>query len=118
MTAAFAELIDDMDDGLRAQWEDASAVQRDVLRAVAAGGAGLTTEATRAAFGLPSSASVVKAASMLVSERRLVRHDAAPTGYAFDNPYFRGWVIRNALRDVGLTLAESAIPPESHRSPT
>lgn len=109
---AFSELIDDMDDGLRAQWEDASNIQRDVLRAVAAAKAGLTTEETRAAFTLPASGSVAKAAATLVDERRLARSVESPSGYAFDNPYFRGWVIRNALGDIGLVLPETTTSAE------
>jgi hypothetical protein len=107
---AFSELIDEMDDALRAQWDDASSVQRDVLRAVAAARTGLTTEAARTTFGLPASGSVAKAAATLIEERRLVRNDTAPTGYAFDNPYFRGWVIRNALGDTGLRVSETSPP--------
>ena len=30
--------------------------------------------------------------------------DVAPAGYAFDNPYFRGWVIGNTLPDLGISL--------------
>lgn len=107
---AYGELIDDMDDALRAQWDEASSVQKDVLRAVAAARAGLTTEEVRSAFALPASGSVAKAVSALLDERRLARSAAAPAGYAFDNPYFRGWVIRNALADVGMTLPEDTTP--------
>lgn len=109
---AYTELIDDMDDGLRAQWEDASGNQRDVLRAVAASRWGLTTAAARTAFALGASGSVAKAAATLIEERRLISSSEAPAGYAFDNPYFRGWVIRNALGDIGLVLSETATPAD------
>jgi len=112
VATAFGELIDDMDDAFHAQWEDASTIQRDVLRAVAATRAGLTTEQTRAAFALPASGSTTKAAATLVAERRLQKADEAPSGYAFDNPYFRGWVIRNALGDIGMSLDETVTPAQ------
>ena len=108
VAVAYSELIDDMEDGLRAQWDDASNIQRDVLRAVAGGRAGLTTEETRSAFGLPASGSVIKAATTLVDERRLIKSDTAATGYDFDSPYFRGWVSRTALADIGVVFDEFA----------
>ena len=58
---------------------------------------------------------MTKAASVLIEERRLVRSEAAPSGYEFDNPYFRGWVIRHALGDLGMGLPESTTP--ATRSP-
>lgn len=109
---AFSELIDDMDDALRAQWEDASSIQRDVLRAVAAARAGLTTEATRVAFALSASGTVAKAAATLIDERRLTSSPGTPSGYAFDNPYFRGWIIRNTLADIGMSLPETTTPAD------
>src|SRR5438270_1214389 len=113
VAAAFSELVDDLDDAFHAQWEDASAVQRDVLRAVAAARSGLTTEQTRTEFALPASGSVTKAVTTLVEERRLVKADGAPSGYAFDSPYFRGWVIRNTLADIGMSLDETTPPAMS-----
>ena len=112
VAAAFSELVDDMDDAFHAQWEDASAIQCDVLRAVAAARSGLTTEQTRAGFALPASGSVTKAATTLVDERRLVKAEWAPSGYVFDSPYFRGWVIRNALGDIGMSLEETTTPQD------
>lgn len=112
---AFEELIDEMDDAFHAQWEDASVVQREVLRAVAAATAGLTTEETRRTFALPASGSVSKAVATLVAERRLVRDPDAPSGYAFDNPYFRGWIAREALGDLGLAPAAGPPPPARRR---
>jgi len=110
---AFEELIDDMEEGLRAQWEEASALQRDVLRAVAAGRAGLTTRETRNAFGLPATGSVSKTVATLLAQRRLVRSDSAAVGYAFDNPYFRGWIARNTLSDTMLPAANTASPEDA-----
>lgn len=107
---AYGELIDEMDDAFHAFWDDASAVQREVLRAVAGAKAGLTTEETRQAFALPASGSVTKAVTALVNERRLVRDETAPSGYTFDNPFFRGWIIREALGDLGLELPETHPP--------
>ncbi len=109
---AFGSLIDDMDDALRAQWDDASAIQRDVLRAIAASRTGLTTATTRRDFGLPVSGSIAKAVSALIDERRIVKSDSAPSGYVFDNPYFRGWVIRQALPDLGIRIPEFTTPEE------
>ena len=73
---------------------------------------------TRAQFALPASGSVTKAVTTLVEERRLVKADWAPTGYAFDSPYFRGWVIRNTLADIGMSLDETTTPGRTATSQT
>lgn len=52
-------------------------------------------------FGLTKSGSASNAARALLEDGILTRGDTA-TDYAFDSPYFRGWVVTNALGDVGI----------------
>jgi uncharacterized protein len=104
VAAAFREVIDDLDDTFRALWESIrSAPQQNVLRAVAASTDGLTTGRTRTRFSLNDTGKATNAAKPLVETGRLVRTDTG-SGYAFDNPFFRGWVILRALPDLGIEL--------------
>lgn len=70
---------------------------------------GLTTSATLARFALGHSGSAANAARALLEDDRLVRAEGG-SGYDFDSPFLRGWVVRNALPDVGIRL------PATHRA--
>jgi len=74
-----------------------------VLRAVAGSTAGLTSGQTRVRFSLPSTGSASNAAKALLNAGHLVRTDNG-SGYVFDNPFVRGWVVMHALKDVGIAL--------------
>jgi hypothetical protein len=52
-------------------------------------------------FALGHSGSASNGAAALVENDRLIRVDRA-SGYDFDSPFVRGWVIMNALPDVGI----------------
>ena len=97
---AFREIVEEEDDLARALWEQLTANQQNVLRAVAAAGEGLTARATLDAFGLPASGSVSNLVAGFVEDGYLVKIDLPP-GYDFDSPFLRGWVVRHALADVG-----------------
>jgi len=99
--AALAEVAAEQDDLLRAQWEELTPLQQNVLRAVAMDAGGLTTRDTLQRFALPSSGSAANAAVALIDAGRLVRDAATATGHAFENPFFREWVRRRTLRDLG-----------------
>lgn len=98
---AFAEIVEEEDEFIRSLWDGLTSLQQNVLRAVAGGDAGLTTSRTMDRFGLTESGSASNAARALLEDGILTRGDTA-TGYAFDSPYFRGWVVTNALGDVGI----------------
>jgi hypothetical protein len=106
---AFTEVVQDESEPLQALWNGYPATQANVMRAVAAGAEALTAADTLRRFGLRSSAAAVKAASSLVDQGAL--EQVAPGRYRFDSPFQRGWVISNALPDVGLILPSTHLPP-------
>ena len=120
-TRAFIDLVAEQSDPFRALWEGMARTRQQVLRALAVGDMGLTTEAARRTYGLGSSGAVASAVEALRGTRTIVRADRAVAGYAFDNPYFRGWVIENALPDLGISIATTHVPPikpaEAQRQP-
>ena len=75
------------------------------------GDVGLTTDAARRRYGLGSSGVVGSALQALRETRVIVRDASGAAGYAFDNPYFRGWVIQNALPDLGIVLPIAHVSP-------
>lgn len=102
--AGFVDLVAEQFDPFRSLWDGLARTRQQVLRALAVGDVGLTTERARRSYGLGSSGAVASALEALRASRIVVRSDAAPAGYAFDNPYFRGWVIGNTLPDLGISL--------------
>ncbi len=98
---AFREILEEEDDLWRSLWEQLTPHQQNVLRAVAAGTDGLTTKVTLERFSLGSSGSATNSAAALVEVGRLLKAEGG-TGYGFDSPYFRGWVMLHALADIGL----------------
>ena len=60
-------------------------------------------------FSLGPSGTVSNTATALVKAGYLIRDDAytrkriaIPTGYDFDSPFFKAWVIQHTLSDIGL----------------
>jgi hypothetical protein len=84
---------------LEALWTGFTALQQNVLRAVAADTDGLTTAVSLKRYGLGSTGSTTNAAAALVNAGHLVR-SASRTGYAFDSPFLRRWVETTTLGDV------------------
>lgn len=106
---AFEDVIGEEYDLLYACWLSLTAYQQNVLRAVAAGEKGLTTRETLSKFTLGSSGTVINTVNSLIKAGHLIREDAytrrkvtAPTGYDFDSPFFKSWVIRHTLSDIGM----------------
>ena len=99
--AAFRDVVADEEGIARTVWEGLTPHQQDVLRAVAGAEAGLTTRDTLRRFSLPASGTVSNTAGALEGEDLLVKVDAAP-GYDFESPFFRGWVVMQALPDAGI----------------
>jgi hypothetical protein len=109
---SYRELIEDQDDSIRNWWASLTVLQQNVLRAIAGSTAGLTTADTRRKFGLDSSGAVTNAASALLRDGHLIRTDNG-SGYVFDSPYVRGWVIMHALPDIGVQLPLTHVASET-----
>lgn len=107
---AFGQIIQAGDALHRALWESLSPLQQNVLRAVAVQATGLTTKATSRQFNLGAPGAASKAAQTLVGRDVLVKRGP---GYEFDNPYQRGWVLLNALPDLGINLPPTHRPGKS-----
>ena len=101
--AAFQEVIDEIDESTHSWWDGLTSSQQNVLRAVSVTEQGLTTKAVRQRFSLDGSGSVTNTLKALVGDGRLMKTSNG-SGYAFDNPFVRGWVIANAVPDLGLQL--------------
>jgi hypothetical protein len=106
---AFEDVIGEEHDLLYACWFSLTAYQQNVLRAVAAGEKGLTTREILSKFTLGSSGTVINTVNSLIKAGHLIREDpytrrrvTAPTGYDFDSPFFKSWVIRHTLSDMGM----------------
>lgn len=98
---AFEQIVRAESDLIRALWDELTVLQQNVVRALAVSAEGLTTGETIERFSLGSTGSATNAARALVERGMLVR--TAAGGYAFDSPYVRGWVLLNALPDLGIT---------------
>jgi hypothetical protein len=96
---AMLQIIAHEDDPLRREWDKLSPLQRNVLRALAVRATGLTTKAVREGFTLGTTGGATKAALTLVDTETLVKEG---TAYRYDSPFFRAWVIKHTLPDVGL----------------
>jgi len=102
---AFDRIVDEESEVLRAEWERRTALQQNVLRALAARERKLFSEATRERFGLRGSAYVASALAALIDADLVVKRDEGV--YEFDSPFMRRWVARHALPDVGLLDEEA-----------
>ncbi|MDB4915851.1 MAG: ATPase [Gemmatimonadetes bacterium] len=109
----FVDLVHEQADPFRALWEGLARTRQQVLRALAVGDTGLTSEAARRMYGLGASGVVTGAIEALRNTRLVVRAADTPAGYAFDNPFFRGWVIENTLPDLGLALPATHLAARS-----
>jgi hypothetical protein len=114
---AFLEVVAGQDDALHAWWGSLTPHQQNVLRAVADGGAALTGAEARDRFALSSSSAVAQTLAAFVEQGRLVRTEA-PAGYDFDSPFARGWVILNALPDLGIRKDPIVVTPAAIRKVT
>jgi hypothetical protein len=98
---AFREIVEEDDELWRSHWERLTINRQNLLRAVAVADRSLTSASTRRSFSLTDSAGTIRNAYWLVENNLLTKAESV-TGYRFDNPYFRGWVIFNTLIDIGI----------------
>ncbi|HUG39109.1 MAG TPA: ATP-binding protein [Longimicrobiales bacterium] len=94
---AVLDVVREEEPVIRATWLNLTTHQQNVLRAVAAGVDQLFASATRDRFGLPTSSSVAAAVDALEGRGLLFRDEGR---VAFDSPFVRVWVEREALPDV------------------
>jgi AAA+ ATPase superfamily predicted ATPase len=93
--AAIGEIVMGEDAALLRTWEQLSAVQQKVLKAVAAGTRHLHSAETREQFQLGPSSSVTAALEALVDRSILARENGEAV---FESPFFRLWVERAVLK--------------------
>ena len=103
VSAAIGDIIDESADLFLLQWRNLTANQQNVLRSVSAGDAGITTRRTRERFSLGDSGTISNAAAALLEGGTLQKAPESAVGYAFDNPFFRDWVARSTLDDLGFS---------------
>ena len=94
VAAALRDVVISEDAALRRTWEDLSAVQQKVVRALAAGAQQLHSVEARERFLLGASSSVATAVDALVGRSILAREDGE---LAFESPFTREWVRRQVL---------------------
>jgi hypothetical protein len=102
------EIVAEEHDLYHSVWRGLTALQQNVLRAVASAEGGLTSKQVLRTYSLGSSGAVTHSVRALVASGLLSRIDAysgarvaTPTGYAFDSPWFHAWVWWNTLADMG-----------------
>jgi len=95
----FRRVIDEETPRSQAEWGRLTALQQNVLRAIAVGERRLTGRETRRTYALASSSSVLAALEGPLRKDLIVATD---DGYRFDSPFMRGWVVSHTLPDVGI----------------
>jgi hypothetical protein len=94
---AFDRLVTEQGALLAKLWSSLSQPSQRVLRAIAAQpGVELTAAESIARYGLGPKSTVYATA------RRLIDDEVLAEGMTFDDPFFRRWVERHALPDIGL----------------
>lgn len=103
--AAFERLVDEQAALYDRIWRDLGSVDQQVLRVYAAAAepedVRITASATLVRFDLGPKSTVTNAVARLVDGEVLT---SSPAGYTFDDPFFRRWIQRNALPDLGLPV--------------
>ena len=110
VASAFDDVVDEQAAPFESMWGRYSALQQNVLRAVAAGVDRITTADSTRRFGFTSSGAATNAAQALVDSGTLVKADGRP-GYVFESPFFRRWVEVQALPDIPGAGPLTAFPP-------
>ena len=105
---AFASIVTASDAPYRALWASLSRLQQQLLRMLCIRSTGLTTAATRREFGITvASGSIVTGLNALIDRGLVVKRESR---YAFDDPFMRGWVVMNALADIGKSRGVLVLP--------
>lgn len=102
--AALERLVAEEDDRMRMVWDDLTEHQQNVLRVVAWNEEGLSARETVERFGLGYGSTARNTALALENRGLLHRSESTRSGFAFDSPFARAWVVVQALPDVGVLL--------------
>lgn len=105
---AFRELVEEDDAVLRSWWSRLTPNQQNMMRALAASAEPLTSRATLQRFGLSSSSAVVQGLGKFLVDGTV--QEGGPSGYTLDSPFTRGWIVVNALPDLGISLPSTFRP--------
>jgi len=105
--AGLSRVVADEDDRMRVTWTGLTPLQQNVLRAIAWGGAGLTSRETLERFGLGHGGTARNSALALEGRGLLVQRQ---DGWSFDSPFARAWVVANALPDAGVLVPIDHLP--------
>lgn len=97
---AFDDVVAEQEPLLQSLWQGLTGQQQNVLRAVAEDLDGLTKKESLLRFGLTSSGSATNSAAALIDAGVLIKAESN-TGYGFENPFFRRWVKRETVGDLG-----------------
>lgn len=98
---AYEAIIEEDKAYFLSEWQQLTAHQQNVLRALAQDEKKLTGDGARNRYNLPASGSVTNSLKALL-ERGTVYEIETPPGYAYDNPYFKAWVRMRNIDDIGL----------------
>jgi hypothetical protein len=103
VAAAFEDVVDEQEALFQSMWNALTGLQQNVLRAIAADWNGLTTSASMRQFGLTTSGAATNSAGAMIEAGLMVKSPSR-TGYGFENPFFRRWVRRETMADLGASL--------------
>ena len=101
ISAAMETIVNERRSIYDMQWKTLNLLSQNALRATAAEGIRLTTAAVMKHYSLKSTSRAVRALQQLDTDGILVKDGDR---YRFDDPFFRAWVIKTALQDVGVHL--------------
>jgi len=93
------DVVDGLDELIRAEWSLLTARQQNLMCALAAGELQPFAERVRRLYDLRSSAAVARTLELLIQKGLVARSDG---GYGLVNPYRRRWIERHALPDLGM----------------
>ncbi len=94
------------------EWKGLTALQQNVLRAVAHESTGWARAAVLQQFALGNPSRVSKTIDTLC-ERTILLRDGDRV--VFDDPFYRAWVVVSTLPDVGLRLPVTHVPTAPHQ---
>lgn len=104
---AFDDVVAEQEALFQSMWNGLTAQQQNVLRAIAANLDGLTTRASIRRFGLTSSGAATNTARALIDAGHLLK-SPSKTGYSFENPFYRRWVEKETMGDLGAAVPISS----------
>jgi hypothetical protein len=99
---AFQEVVNEEDGSIRSWWDGLTPAQQNIIRAVASAATGMTSIETKRQFALPTSGAVTQALGKFLESGDVVK--GGPSGYLLDSPVVRGWVLVNAMLDLGVHI--------------